>query len=325
MQKSTIDCTTDEIDLLDIIKQLWQGRRVVFCTTLLCLLIAVSYLMLATPKWIATVTVNKPYLNQLANYPRGIMLSQPRLNSADNAKSDSESETTSSNMVSTPSNVFNAFITVANENPEQQPIMLKPGKIQGTYELSYSDSSAQLAEKNLQSALSALNVQTQQRLYAVLQSTLQERTHSLELLIQAQENNAQAQRQYRLSTLQNAWQIAQNMGIQQSKISQPSGEISDEMLFMLGAPMLHALIEHERSLPLKLDQDYYDAQEVLTSIDNLKLNHDGFHAFSASPYEIYRAGPKRGLILLLSLLLGAIASSGYILLRNAIRNSNTNK
>ncbi|WP_370548583.1 Wzz/FepE/Etk N-terminal domain-containing protein [Edwardsiella tarda] len=70
MQKSTIDCTTDEIDLLDIIKQLWQGRWVVFCTTLLCLLIAVSYLMLATPKWIATVTVNKPYLNQLANYPR---------------------------------------------------------------------------------------------------------------------------------------------------------------------------------------------------------------------------------------------------------------
>lgn len=76
--------------------------------------------MLATPKWTATVTVNKPYLNQLANYPRGIMLSQIRLNSADNAKrdSDSESETTSSNMVATPSNVFNAFIAVANENPE---------------------------------------------------------------------------------------------------------------------------------------------------------------------------------------------------------------
>ncbi|SPW34127.1 Polysaccharide antigen chain regulator [Edwardsiella tarda] len=156
----------------------------------------------------------------------------------------------------------------------------------------------------------------------MLQSTLQERAHSLELLIQSQENKAQAQRQYRLSTLQNAWQIAQNMGIQQSKISQPSGEISDEMLFMLGAPMLHALIEHERSLPLKLDQDYYDAKEVLTSIDNLKLSNDGFHAFSASPYETYRTGPKRGLILLLSLLFGAIASSGYILLRNAIRNCN---
>ncbi|WP_370555618.1 hypothetical protein NMD86_08945 [Edwardsiella tarda] len=253
------------------------------------------------------------------------MLSQALLNTIDNTRSGGGSETTSSNMVATPSNVFNAFIAVANENPEQQPIILKPGKIQGTYELSYSDSSAQLAEKNLQSALSALNVQTQQRLYAVLQSTLQERTHSLELLIQAQENNAQAQRQYRLSTLQNAWQIAQNMGIQQSKISQPSGEISDEMLFMLGAPMLHALIEHERSLPLKLDQDYYDAKEVLTSIDNLKLSNDGFHAFSASPYETYRTGPKRGLILLLSLLLGAIASSGFILLRNAIRNSNHNK
>ncbi|WP_370561052.1 Wzz/FepE/Etk N-terminal domain-containing protein [Edwardsiella tarda] len=281
MQKSSVNCATDEIDLLDIIKQLWQGKWVILGSALLCLLIAVSYLMLATPKWTATVTVDKPYLNQLANYPRGVMLSQALLNTIDNTRSGGGSETTSSNMVATPSNVFNAFIAVANENPEQQPIILKPGKIQGTYELSYSDSSAQLAEKNLQSALSALNVQTQQRLYAVLQSTLQERTHSLELLIQAQENNAQAQRQYRLSTLQNAWQIAQNMGIQQSKISQPSGEISDEMLFMLGAPMLHALIEHERSLPLKLDQDYYDAKEVLTSIDNLKLSNDGFHAFSA--------------------------------------------
>ncbi|WP_077999431.1 LPS O-antigen chain length determinant protein WzzB [Edwardsiella tarda] len=325
MQKSSVNCATDEIDLLDIIKQLWQGKWVILGSALLCLLIAVSYLMLATPKWTATVTVDKPYLNQLANYPRGVMLSQALLNTIDNTRSGGGSETTSSNMVATPSNVFNAFIAVANENPEQQPIILKPGKIQGTYELSYSDSSAQLAEKNLQSALSALNVQTQQRLYAVLQSTLQERTHSLELLIQAQENNAQAQRQYRLSTLQNAWQIAQNMGIQQSKISQPSGEISDEMLFMLGAPMLHALIEHERSLPLKLDQDYYDAKEVLTSIDNLKLSNDGFHAFSASPYETYRTGPKRGLILLLSLLLGTIASSGFILLRNAIRNSNHNK
>ncbi|XEH48476.1 LPS O-antigen chain length determinant protein WzzB [Edwardsiella tarda] len=325
MQKSSVNCATDEIDLLDIIKQLWQGKWVILGSALLCLLIAVSYLMLATPKWTATVTVDKPYLNQLANYPRGVMLSQALLNTIDNTRSGGGSETPSSNMVATPSNVFNAFIAVANENPEQQPIILKPGKIQGTYELSYSDSSAQLAEKNLQSALSALNVQTQQRLYAVLQSTLQERTHSLELLIQAQENNAQAQRQYRLSTLQNAWQIAQNMGIQQSKISQPSGEISDEMLFMLGAPMLHALIEHERSLPLKLDQDYYDAKEVLTSIDNLKLSNDGFHAFSASPYETYRTGPKRGLILLLSLLLGAIASSGFILLRNAIRNSNHNK
>lgn len=325
MQKSSVNCATDEIDLLDIIKQLWQGKWVILGTVLLCLFIAVSYLMLATPKWIATVTVDKPYLNQLANYPRGVMLSQALLNTIDNTRSGDGSETTSSNMGATPSNVFNTFISVANENPEQQPIMLKPSKIQGAYELSYSDSSAQLAEKNLQTALSALNVQTQQRLYAVLQSTLQERAHSLELLIQAQENNAQAQRHYRLSTLQNAWQIAQNMGIQKSKISQPSGEISDEMLFMLGAPMLHALIEHERSLPLKLDQDYYDAKEVLTSIDNLKLSNDGFHAFSASPCETYRTEPKQGLILLLSLLLGAIASSGFILLRNAIRNNNYNK
>lgn len=322
MQKNSVDYATDEIDLLDIIEQLWQGKWIILSSALLCLLIAGGYLMLATPKWNAEVTLAKPYLNQLANYPRGVILSQMLLSPTDDTSNNgSRSVSNGGDEGKIIDEAFNTFIAVANENPNQQPITLKPGAVHGTFLLSYSDSSARSAEKNLQSILSSLNTLSQQRLYAALQSTLQERAHTLQLQMQAQENNARAHRKYRLSMLQNALQIAMKMDIQQSKISQPSGEISDDLLFMLGVPTLRAIIEHENNLPLNLSNSYYDAKAILASINSFKANHDNFNAVSVSPCETIRSGPKRGLILVLSVLLGLIASSGYILLRNALQNN----
>ncbi|WP_370558524.1 Wzz/FepE/Etk N-terminal domain-containing protein [Edwardsiella tarda] len=316
MHTSSANTTNDELDLIEILNQLWYGKRIIIGLSLFSVLIASTYLMLLTPKWIVEITLAKPYLNQLANYPSGVTLTQLRLTGL-SAEEGEDSATINEDKIT--NDVFNTFIAVANENPEQQPFTLKSGAPRGGLVLSYSGTNAQLAEDSLQSILSTLNILTQQRLYAALHSTLQERENILKIQIKAQEDNAKAQRDYRLSLLKNALQIAQRLDIQHSQITKSSGEISNDILFMLGAPTLQAIIEYENSLPLKFNQSYYKAKGMLDAINYFKLQPEHFYSFSSSPSEVIRGGPKRTLILALALLLGIITSCAYILLHNALR------
>ncbi|AIJ10185.1 MULTISPECIES: LPS O-antigen chain length determinant protein WzzB [Edwardsiella] len=316
MHEKPVNHVNDEIDLLDIIRQLWQGKVIVFCVSIVFLAIAGIYIMLATPKWTAESTLSKPYLNQLANYPAGVMLSQAwPMNEGDNTPAIDGEKTTS--------NVFNTFVATASAQILSGiNISIRPGATADTYIISSTANDPASAKENLQSALMSLRDETRKQLDASMYSSLRERANSLKIQMQAQENSAKAQRDYRVSVLKNALQLAHQMNIQQTKLNPVSGEISDDMLFMLGVPILNTMIEHEKNLPLKFNASYFDMQEMFASINGFKLTGDNLSIFNATNISVDKVGQKRALILVLSLLLGVILSCGYILLRNALRSAN---
>ncbi|ELM3657400.1 LPS O-antigen chain length determinant protein WzzB [Edwardsiella piscicida] len=316
MHEKPVNHVNDEIDLLDIIRQLWQGKVIVFCVSIMFLAIAGLYIMLTTPKWTAESTLSKPYLNQLANYPAGVMLSQVwPMNDGDNAPVIDDAKITG--------NVFNTFIAMANAQIlSGMDISIRPGTTAETFIVSSTANDPALAKKNLQSALMSLSDDARKQLDALMYSSLRERANSLKIQMQAQENSARAQRDYRISVLKNALQLANQMNIQQTKLNPVSGEISDDMLFMLGVPILNTMIEHEKNLPLKFNASYFDMQEMFDSINGFKLTEDNLSIFNATNISVDKVGQKRALIFVLSLLLGMILSCGYILLRNALRSAN---
>lgn len=58
----------DEIDLLDIIVQLWKGKWIIIVTMVVTMLLSIVYLSVAKEKWTSEAIVTQPSAGQVASY-----------------------------------------------------------------------------------------------------------------------------------------------------------------------------------------------------------------------------------------------------------------
>ncbi|WP_249168492.1 Wzz/FepE/Etk N-terminal domain-containing protein [Erwinia sp. E602] len=58
----------DDLDLLDVIAQLWRGKIIILSTMLIALLLACGYLAVVKEKWTSSAIVTLPAAGQVANY-----------------------------------------------------------------------------------------------------------------------------------------------------------------------------------------------------------------------------------------------------------------
>jgi chain length determinant protein (polysaccharide antigen chain regulator) len=75
--------------------------------------------------------------------------------------------------------------------------------------------------------------------------------------------------------------------------------------------------------PLALSDDYYKNKQRLLDIEKLNIDPKSIHAYRyvmKPDLPIRRDSPKRGIVLILSVLLGGLIGSGVVLGRNALRN-----
>lgn len=58
----------EQIDLIDLVMQLWRGKMTIVVCVVVAILLAVGYLAVAKEKWTSTAIVTQPDVGQLASY-----------------------------------------------------------------------------------------------------------------------------------------------------------------------------------------------------------------------------------------------------------------
>ena len=305
--------STDEIDLLDLLLQLWNGKKTIITTVCIAIVLAIGYLAVAKEKWTSTAIITPPQLGQLADYPTAVAVIDP-------SNSKDISNDVFANFVSRISAETLTFL------PET-PLDIKPTNSgrNDSFTVSFSAETAKDAQKSLVAVLNKVNKQTSSSYYSNAAKALEVRMQAINTALDAQIKTAQEKKARRLNALSEALKVAEATNTKSVTVKEVTA-LSDEMLFMLGEPALKTIIANETSWPLYLRDGYYSNRETLQALREIKLSDSGndkFEAFSFSQQPslpVIKDAPKKSLILILSVLLGGLIGAGIVLCKGLIRN-----
>lgn len=59
----------EQIDLIELLLQLWRGKMTIIVAVVIAILLAVGYLMIAKEKWTSTAIITQPDAAQVAPIP----------------------------------------------------------------------------------------------------------------------------------------------------------------------------------------------------------------------------------------------------------------
>lgn len=304
--------STDEIDLFDLLLQLWNGKKTIITTVCIAIVMAIIYLVVAKEKWISTAVITPLQLGQLANYPTAVAIIDPN--------NKNINDEIFANFVSRISTETLTFL------PEK-PLRIEPTnpKEKVSYTVSFSAKTAKDAQNSLITVLNKINKQTTSSFYSSAEEALEVKIKTINTELDAQVKTAEEKKARRLSALSGALEVAKATNTESVTIKDVTN-LPDEMLFMLGEPALKTIIENETSWPLYLSDRYYSNQETLRTLRDIKLSDSDnykFEAFSLSQppsLPVSRDSPKKVLILILSVLLGGLIGAGIVLCKGFIRN-----
>jgi chain length determinant protein (polysaccharide antigen chain regulator) len=225
-------------------------------------------------------------------------------------------------------NRYNAAISALAGTLENQE---KPEKLQidqvvkgqpAPLQVSYVSDSAQAAQKQLAVYIQQIDEQIGKELFSDLKDNVEQQIASLKISLGNQEEVAQDQKDLRIKQIEEALKYAEAANITKPQLQQTQ-YVTQETMFLLGTEGLAAMIERESSRPLALSDDYYKNKQRLLDIEKLNIDPKSIHAYRyvmKPDLPIRRDSPKRGIVLILSVLLGGLIGSGVVLGRNALRN-----
>ncbi len=306
----------EQIDLIDLVLQLWRGKWLIAAFVAIAIAIAAVYLMIAKEQWSSTSIITQPDSAQIGTYSTALNIlygnSAPRLPDVQ-------------------ANVFNrynaAFSALAGtlENKEKpEKLTIEPVvKGQATPLLvTYASDSAEAAQKQLALYIQQIDEQIGKELYSDLKDNIEQQVATLKVSIENQEEISQEQKDLRIKQLSEALKYAQAAGVTKPQIQQTQ-DVTQDSMFLLGTDALSTMVERESSRPLTFGGDYYQNKQRLLDIDKLQLDAKSIHAYRyvmKPDLPIRRDSPKRAIVLILSVLLGGLIGSGVVLGRNAMRN-----
>jgi chain length determinant protein (polysaccharide antigen chain regulator) len=189
-------------------------------------------------------------------------------------------------------------------------------------QVSYVSDSAQAAQKQLAVYIQQIDEQIGKELFSDLKDNVEQQIASLKISLGNQEEVAQDQKDLRIKQIEEALKYAEAANITKPQLQQTQ-YVTQETMFLLGTEGLAAMIERESSRPLALSDDYYKNKQRLLDIEKLNIDPKSIHAYRyvmKPDLPIRRDSPKRGIVLILSVLLGGLIGSGVVLGRNALRN-----
>lgn len=308
----------EEMDLIDVLSQLWRGKVIIVSVMVLAIILATAYLFVAKQKWTSDAIVTYPDSGQIANYNNAMSVLY------------SQNPTNAPSIVDVQQRFFsrfNAAISALSEQldnqdvPEKltiapavkdQPVPLK---------ISYTAKTAGEAQKTLTTYIQQINKRVVSELDNDLQISIDSKIEDLKEELATKEKVAQEKKDRRLQVLKQALLVAQQANIKDTLVQQAE-TLSEDTLFVLGSNALSATIKNEATRPLPLDISYYRARQALLAISALKSKPDSTYAlrYEMKPdLPIHRDSPKKALILGFAALLGIILGSVIVLGRNMIR------
>ncbi|HAZ75407.1 MAG TPA: LPS O-antigen chain length determinant protein WzzB, partial [Enterobacteriaceae bacterium] len=178
------------------------------------------------------------------------------------------------------------------------------------------------AQKTLAQYIQQIDEQIADELNLDLSVNIKSRTTELGALLATQEKVAQEQKDLRLKQISVALKVAQEAQIKTPQVQQTQ-EVTQDTLFLLGGEALESMVKNESSRPLVFPDGYYQMRKTLLDIARLKPDPTNMHSYRyvmKPTLPVWRDSPKRGLTMVLAVLLGLVLGSGYVLTRNALRN-----
>lgn len=307
---------SEQIDLIDLLMQLWRGKWIIAICVFIGVAIAGLYVTFAKEKWTSTAVITLPDAGQIAGYTNAMSLIYGD-SKVDNLEIQQR-------VITRFAGAFSALSeTLMNQgNPEEltmdtavkgQPLPLK---------VTYQGNSAKQAQQQLAKYIQQVDEQIADEMDQDLATNIKSRMKELQDSLATQEKVAQEQKDLRIQQITQALTFAKDSGVKQPQVQQTQ-DVTQDTLFLLGSDALESMIKNEASRPLVFSPDYYRTRQSLFDMQRIKPDPANMHAYRyvMKPTEpLYRDSPKRSLALVLAAILGAIAGAGVVLARNAIRN-----
>jgi chain length determinant protein (polysaccharide antigen chain regulator) len=305
----------EQIDLIDLLMQLWRGKVTIVVAIVVAIALAVGYLAVAKEKWTSTAIITQPDVGQIATYNNALNV----LYGA-NAPKVTELQ---SNVVGRFSTSFSALAeTLDNqEKPEKLSIEQSVKGQPLPLAVSYVASSPEDAQRQLAEYIQQTDEKVAKELELDLGDNIKLQTTTLQDSLKTQEVVAQEQKDLRIKQIQEALRYAEQAGVTKPQIQQTQ-DVTQDSMFLLGSDALKSMIEHESTRPLILSDNYFQTKQKLLDIENLKLEGNELHAYRyvmKPTLPIRRDSPKKAITLVLAVLLGGMIGAGIVLGRNALR------
>lgn len=308
----------ESIDLIDLFIQLWRGKIVIALFVVTAIILAGIYLVLAEEKWTSSAIITFPDSGQVSSYTNAMNTLYPGHSPS---VSDVQGQFFSR---------FNAALSVVSLQLSNQEIPAKLSiepTVKGQsapLQVSYTGENPQQAAEMLNKYITDLNKAMAREIDENLNNNINSRISELVDALQAKESVAKERLVQREKIINRALMVADQTHVTKPLIQQ-SEKLPDDTLFVLGSDALKAMIKDHESSPLPLGGDYYALRQNLLAVQALKSQPDTLHIFRyvmKPDLPIRRDSPKRGLTLILAVLLGGIIGCGAVLARNAIAGYN---
>ena len=306
----------EQIDLLDLVLQLWRGKWTIAIFVVVFIALAVGYLSVAKEKWTSNAIIAQPDAAQIATYSNALNI---LYGSAAPSMLDIQTRA-----IGRFNSSFSALSQALENQEEPEKLTIAP-TVTGQplpLSISYTSTSAEAAQKQLAQFIQEVDEQTAKELAVDLKDNIKEQIKTLNDSLQNQEKVAQEQKDLRIKQIAEALKNAEAAKITSPQLQQTQ-DVTQETLFLLGSEGLKSMIDNEASRPLVFPTAYYQTKRNLLDIQNLNVNPDTIHVYRyvmKPDLPVRRDSPKKAVILVLAVLLGGMIGSGVVLGRNALRN-----
>lgn len=307
-----------EMTLFDLFFQLWLGKKILFISLIVAVVLAIIYNQAATEKWTSTATVTLPASGQVANYNSALSI----------VYSDTPQDKPSlSNLQNQLFSRFSASLSALSNSLKnlQDPLIFRVTPVAGSndsFDLSFQAPTAKDAQSKLTNYINEVNDQVVKDYGDDIKRNLSVKTRELTNTLDTLKQVAIDKKGHRIAVIQQALKIAQATNVDKLQVNQAEF-LSDDTLYLLGSNALNAMVENETTKPLDYNKDYYEAQRALLAVTHLKIEVDNLQSYryiSQADLPIRRDSPKKVLIIFLSLILGGLIGSMIVLGRNAVAN-----
>lgn len=306
----------EQIDLLDLVLQLWRGKWIVGAFIVVFIVLAAGYLTVAKEKWTSSAIIAQPDAAQIATYSNALNILYGGA-----APSMLDIQTRA---IGRFNSSFSALSQALENQAAPEKLTIEP-TVKGQslpLTVSYTSESADAAQKQLAQYIQQVDEQTAKELTLDLRDNLKQQITTLNDSLENQEKVSQEQKDLRIKQIAEALKNAEATKITTPQIQQTQ-DVTQETMFLLGSEALKSMLDNEASRPLVFSGTYYQTKQNLLDIQNLNVNPETIHVYRyvmKPNLPVTRDSPKKAITLILAVLLGGIIGSGVVLGRNALRN-----
>lgn len=306
----------EQIDLIDLVMQLWRGKWIIGAFIIAFIILAVGYLAVAKEKWTSTAIITQPDAAQIATYSTALNIiyggaapSMPDVQGRAIGRFNS---------------AFSALAEALDNQEVPEKLTIEP-TVKGQslpLNVSYVGESAEAAQKQLAQYIQQVDEQIAKELVVDLNDNIKQQITTLNNSIENMEKVSQEQKDLRIKQIAEALKYAEAAKVTTPRIQQTQ-DVTQESMFLLGSDALSSMMANEASRPLTFSGAYYQNKQNLLDIEKLKVDPATIHAYRyvmKPNLPIRRDSPKKAITLILAVLLGGIIGSGFVLGRNALRN-----